>query len=114
MEGSGSGITVGGKINKNMIFRNKNETPSQEILDLDDLAALLHIKGSEISDFYYLPAPRSGIMETRGVIISSLVENATRIGLERFHEDATLSGVTADFLKTNHKLRRTSRCLQMR
>ena len=99
MEGSGSGITVGGKINKNMIFRNKNETPSQEILDLDDLAALLHIKGSEISDFYYLPAPRSGIMETRGVIISSLVENATRIGLERFHEDATLSGVTADFLK---------------
>ena len=38
-------------------------------------------------------------METHGVIISSLVESATRIGLEQFHEDATLSGVIADFLK---------------
>lgn len=99
MESAESGITVDGKIDKNMILRNKGETPSEKILDLDDLAALLYIDGSEISDFYYLPAPRGGIMETRGVIISSLVESATRIGLERSHEDATLSGVTADFLK---------------
>ena len=99
MEGAESGITVNGKIDKNMILRKKGEAPSQKILDLDDLAALLYIDGRGVSDFYYLSAPRGGIMETRGVIISSLVESATRIGLERFHEDATLSGVTADFLK---------------
>ena len=99
MEGTESGITVDGNINKNMVLRNKSETPSEKILDLEDLEALLPFNKSNVPNFYYLPASRSGVMETYGVIISSLVESATRIGLERFHEDATLSGVTADFLK---------------
>ncbi len=99
MEDAESGVTVGGKINKDMILRNQGKTPSQKILNLEHLEALLQFNESNVPGFYYLPAPRGGIMETRGIIISSLVEGATRIGLERFHEDATLSGVTADFLK---------------
>ena len=99
MKDSGSDITVDGNVNEGMILRIKDDTVSQGILDLEDLEALLRVNGSHMPDFYYLPAPRGGIMETRGVIISSLVESATRVGLERFHEDSTLSGVIADFLK---------------
>ena len=108
MKDSDSDIIVSGNVNEDMILRVKGETVSEKKLDHEDLAILFN--RSKVPDFYYLPAPRSGIMETRGVIISSLVESATRIGLERFYEDATLSGVTADFLKQiiNYDERRVS------
>ena len=48
---------------------------------------------------HYLPAARSGIMQSHRVIASSLVANATRAGLERFPEIPTFSGVVADFLQ---------------
>ena len=38
-------------------------------------------------------------METHGVITSSLVDRATRVGLERFSEIPAFSGLIADFLK---------------
>lgn len=38
-------------------------------------------------------------MQSHGVIASSLVDRATRVGLERFPEIATFSGMIADFLK---------------
>ena len=38
-------------------------------------------------------------METHGVISSSLVDRATRVGLERFSEIPAFSGLIADFLK---------------
>ena len=49
-------------------------------------------------------------METHGVIVSSLVESATRTGLERSPENATFSGMIADFLKQiiNYDERRLS------
>ncbi len=47
---------------------------------------------------YYLPAARSGIMQSHRVIASSLVTRATRVGLEQF-EIPTLSGVIADFMQ---------------
>ena len=47
---------------------------------------------------YYLPAPRSGIIETHQVIASSLVARSTRAGLEAL-EVPTLSGVVADFMQ---------------
>lgn len=99
MEASGSDVAVGGNINENMILRVKDKTISQEIFDLKDLEALLYVNGSKVSDFYYLPAPRGGIMETHGVILSSLIEGATPDGLERSSENAALSGMIADFLK---------------
>ena len=48
---------------------------------------------------YYLPAARSGIMQSHRIIASSLVARTTRVGLERFPEVPTLSGVVADFMQ---------------
>ena len=48
---------------------------------------------------YYLPAARSGIMQSHRVIATSLVKRSTRVGLERFHEVPTMSGVIADFME---------------
>ena len=48
---------------------------------------------------YYLPAARSGIMQSHRVIASSLVKRTTRVGLERFPEVPTMSGVIADFME---------------
>lgn len=99
MKGSESDISVGGAINENMILCTKDEKISQEILDLEDLTRLLHINGSETQNCFYLPAPRGIIMETHGVIASSLVDRATRVGLEHFPGNVTFSGMIADFLK---------------
>ena len=50
-------------------------------------------------DRYYLPAARSGIMQSHRVIASSLVKRTTRVGLERFPEVPTLSGVITEFMQ---------------
>ena len=50
-------------------------------------------------DTHYLPAARSGIMQSHRVIASSLVARSTRGGLERFPELPTFSGVMADFMQ---------------
>ena len=49
---------------------------------------------------YYLPAARSGIMQSHRIIVSSLVKSATRVGLERLPEvPPTLPGVIAEFMQ---------------
>ena len=48
---------------------------------------------------YYMPAARSGIMQSHRVISSSLVSRATRAGLEHFPALPTLSGMVTDFLE---------------
>ena len=96
---SESDITVSGKVNGDMVLRFKGEMVSEKKLDFEYLATLLHFNTSKVPDFYYLPAPRGGIMETHGLILSSLVESATRAGLERSRENAMLSGMIGDFLK---------------
>ena len=48
---------------------------------------------------YYLPAARSGIMQSHRVMASSLVKRTTRVGLERFPEVPTLSGVLTEFMQ---------------
>ena len=48
---------------------------------------------------HYLPAARSGIMQSHRVIASSLVTRSTRAGLEKFPELPTFSGVMADFMQ---------------
>lgn len=48
---------------------------------------------------YYLPAARSGIMQSHRVIASSLVKRTTRVGLERLPEVPTLSGIIAEFME---------------
>ena len=110
MKGSEADISVTGNVNEDMILCPEDDTISQKQLNLEDLATLLHVNESRVPDFYYLPAPRGGIMETHGVILSSLVEGATRVGLERSRESAMLSGMIADFLKQiiNYDERRVS------
>lgn len=49
---------------------------------------------------YYMPAARSGIMQSHRVIASSLVARATRAaGLDRFPAFPTFSGMLADFME---------------
>ena len=48
---------------------------------------------------HYLPAARSGIMQSHRVIASSSVASSTRAGPERFPQLPTLSGVVADFMQ---------------
>ena len=54
---------------------------------------------SERSDAYYLPAARSGIMQSHRVIASSMMAHSTRAGLERFSEPLTFSSMVADFMR---------------
>ena len=107
MKGSGADISVAGRVNEDTILR-AEDAISQKELNLEDLATLFN--RNRVPDFYYLPAPRGGIMETHGVILSSLVESATRSGLERSSGNATISGMIADFLKQiiNYDERRLS------
>ena len=48
---------------------------------------------------HYLPAARSGIMQSHRVIASSLVARSTRVGIERFPELPTFSGMISDFMQ---------------
>lgn len=48
---------------------------------------------------HYLPAARSGIMQSHRVIASSLFLRATRAGFERMPELPTFSGIVADFME---------------
>jgi len=67
---------------------------------LDHFEELLEVATlHRYSDTHYLPAARSGIMQSHRVIASSLVERSTRGGLEHFPELPTFSGVMADFLQ---------------
>lgn len=96
---SKSGITADKSINEDMVLSSKDREIFQKALDVTDQGIPLRFITPVSEKFYYLPAPRGGIMETHGVILSSLVESATRIGLERSSGNATLSGMIADFLK---------------
>ena len=71
---------------------------SQFLLDLFE--ELLNVATvHRYSHTHYLPAARSGIMQSHRVIASSLVARSTRGGLERFPELPTFSGVMADFMQ---------------
>ncbi len=82
---SKSEVTVDGGINREMVIP---QDPSQPFFGPSKILA----------QRYYLPAARSGIMQSHRVIASSLVAGATRAGLETL-EIPTLSGVVADFMK---------------
>ena len=54
---------------------------------------------SDLSEIHYLPAARSGIMQSHRVIASSVMARSTRAGLERFSEPLTFSSMVADFIR---------------
>lgn len=97
---AGSGITTEGFINGDTVLRSGDRAALWETLDLTGWREPVRtFSWSAPANSYYLPAARSGIMETHGVISSSLVDRATRVGLERFSEIPAFSGLIADFLK---------------
>ena len=97
---SGSGITTEGFINGDTVLCSDDRAALWETLDLTGWREPVRsFSWSAPAKSYYLPAARSGIMETHGVISSSLVDRATRVGLERFSEIPAFSGLIADFLK---------------
>ncbi len=85
---------------ENIVLLPKGRSASGELLDDDNRVRISSYgrTGSE-GNRYYLPAARSGIMQSHRIIVSSLVTRATRVGLERFPETPTLSGVIADFME---------------
>ena len=98
---SESCIMTDGFIGSDVVLRHDDRAALRETLDTGnwrrDPARVF--SWSVPAKSYYLPAARSGIMEIHGVIASSLVDRATRVGLERFSEIPAFSGLIADFLK---------------
>ena len=68
---------------------------------LEEMANLVSLTWDRFrpADIHYLPAARSGIMQSHRVIASSLVIRSTRAGLERFPALPAFSGVMADFMQ---------------
>ena len=94
--------TITAHINPDLILLNSNDssrkTEFHEISDIERLFGTLSIDRWQTADSYYLPAARSGIMQSHGVIATALIKRATRIGLDRL-EVSTFSGMIADFLE---------------
>ena len=99
LQTSESNLTARGSVNKNLVVYPKTRLMSKGKLDLNDLYVGLFIELSGYGEKRsYLPAARSGIMQSHRVIASSLVERATRGGLTPL-EVPTFSGIVADFMK---------------
>ena len=98
---SKSGINVNGSINGDLVIQSRRRKTSEDILGIEDLFRILHqtIPPRERGNSYYLPAARSGIMQSHGVIVSSLIDSITSVGLERLREIPAFSGMIVDFLK---------------
>ena len=98
---SGSDITTDGSINNDTTLPYDDRMALREILDTRDWRQkpVRAFSWGAPAKPYYLPAARSGIMQSHGMIASSLVDRATRVGLEQFSEIPPFSGMIADFLK---------------
>ena len=99
MQASESDISVYGYVSKDIVICPEVVGVSKETLDVKNFDELLRRYSWDGEQMYYLPAARSGIMQSHGVIASSLIERATPTGLERSPESSTFSGMIADFLK---------------
>lgn len=119
LQDAGSGLNVGGHVNGETSFSPEDTAVLREIFGVNNPGAFW---GREPAAAYYLPAARSGIMQSHGVIASSLIENATRLGLERFPAIPAFSGMIADFLKlivsyderriSSYEMRRIAKALE--
>ena len=99
MQTSDSDLDANGQFNSEAIMQFRDSLGSKSLFDLGDLITGLGLGFAEFSEKrYYLPAARSGIMQSHRVIASSLVERAGRGGLSPL-EVPTFSGIVADFMK---------------
>ena len=95
-------IDVLASINKEMPFRVRAEGNKQkrnQTLRLSDFLKLIDGLSKDVGEVYYLPATRSGIMQSHTIIASSLVARARRAGFERLPEVPTFPESISDFLQ---------------
>ena len=99
LEASESDTTGWGSVNEDAVLLPEEWVRSRGLLNTNDLFIALSVElGSYTEKRFYLPAARSGIMQSHRVIASSLVERATRGGLTPL-EVPTFSGIVADFMQ---------------
>ena len=91
-------VTVDGQISENMVIFPKDWLPPTLKISFENIVEFIHECYGNTGAAYYLPAARSGIMQSHRVIASSLVARSTRTGLGA-SEMPTLSGVVADFME---------------
>ncbi len=84
---------------QDMVIIPKNWSVDAESCIDDNSIHIKSLSSPESRSLYYLPAARSGIMQSHRIIASSLVKRSTQVGLERFPEVPTMSGVIADFME---------------
>ena len=76
-----------------------NEPRSEKTFDFAGFLESLDSLSRDAGEVYYLPATRSGLMQSHTVIASSLVARATRAGFEPSPEAPMLPGGMSDFLQ---------------
>ncbi len=92
--------TITGHINPDLVLlKAKRNTEFREISDVARFFQTLGACRSRTENSYYLPAARGGIVQSRNVLTTALIRRATRIGLDRFPEVSTFSGMIGDFLE---------------
>ncbi len=96
---SGPRISLDISTNDDSVLIPKGWSVSAEEVVFGDGSGLSFARTWMVGSRYYLPAARSGIMQSHRIIVSSLVNRATRVGLERLPEVPTLSGVIAEFMQ---------------
>ena len=121
LQDGGTGLSASGHVKAETYFSPDDTAVFRGMFDVDPTGSFWG-PAWQPTAAYYLPAARSGIMQSHGVIASSLIENATRLGLERFPAIPAFSGMIADFLKlivrydehhgSSYEMRRIAKALE--
>ena len=82
-----------------MILLPEGWSVSGELLVDDNRVLIRDFSCPLAQNRYYLPAARSGIMQSHRIIASSLVKRATQAGVGRSSHLPTVSGIIADFME---------------
>ena len=96
---SESDVDVTGEVDADMPFRSIDEQRSDKTRGYSGFLKPLNKLGGEEREVYYLPATRSGFMQSHSVISSSLVARATRTSSEHFPEIPVFTAGLSDFLQ---------------
>lgn len=107
LQNSESCTQIDGYVNPELVIKSSQQEVDNN-MDLEDFGSLLRFPNYSESNSYFLPASQIGLMETHGIITSSLVDRATDIGVEHTSDKSALTRILADFLKhiinyENHK-----------
>lgn len=91
--------SLNGNINPDMVlFKAKHGNKFSELSQIENFFQTLDAQRIPARKSYYLPAARSGVMQSRDVLATALIKRATRIGIDPL-EVSTFSGMIGDFLE---------------